>query len=349
MTIAHAHAPESPSLKPGARVLVTGAAGFIGFHVARRLLDAGCAVLGVDNFNAYYDVGLKEARAEILAPLPGFTMARLDISELVALESAWAAFQPDYVVHLAAQAGVRYSVEHPQAYVSANLVGTFNILELARRRPVAHLLAASTSSVYGANTQMPFAETDPVAHPLTLYAATKTSTELMGHAYAHLFAIPTTFFRFFTVYGPWSRPDMAPIKFAEAIFAGRPIEVFNHGEMWRDFTFVDDLVDALVALMTRPPGKSPVGPQDSLSPAAAHRVVNIGGGRPVKLTDFIDALEAAIGRPAQRRMMPMQPGDVPATSASVDLLDALVGARPSTPLATGVAAFVAWYRDYYRV
>jgi UDP-glucuronate 4-epimerase len=335
-------------LARGARVLVTGAAGFIGFHVARRLLAVGCQVLGVDNFNAYYDVGLKEARAAILQAIPGFAMARLDIADLSAFEAAWAGFAPDYVVHLAAQAGVRYSVEHPEAYVAANLVGSFHVLELARRQPVKHLLAASTSSVYGANTHMPFAETDRAAHPLTLYAATKTSTELMGHAYAHLFAIPTTFFRFFTVYGPWSRPDMAPIKFAQAIFAGNPIEVFNHGEMWRDFTFVDDLVDALVALVTLAPGTQAVGPQDSLSPAAAHRVVNIGGGRPVKLTAFIAALEAAIGKPAQRALMPMQPGDVPSTSASVALLEALIGPRPSTPLEQGVAKFVDWYRDYYR-
>lgn len=334
---------------PIRRVLVTGAAGFIGRHLCDRLLRDGCTVLGVDNFNAYYDVALKEARTATLATSPHFSMSRIDIADLSSFQDAWGAFAPEAVVHLAAQAGVRYSVDHPDEYISANLVGTFNVLELARRLPVRHLLCASTSSVYGANRVIPFVETERAVHPMSLYAATKASTELMGHAYAHLYRTPSTFFRFFTVYGPWSRPDMAPIRFAKAILAGEPIDVYNFGEMWRDFTYVDDLVEAVVRLLPCVPDSAFSPPGDTLSPVAPFRVVNIGGGSPVKLTAFIEALEKAIGRPARRNLMPMQLGDVENTAASTALLDSLIGQRVATPLEVGVRAFVAWYRDYYRV
>lgn len=328
------------------RVLVTGSAGFIGFHVARQLLDAGAQVLGVDNFTPYYDVSLKEARNAILAEHPGFTLARLSIEDADALGEAWRGFAPDAIVHLAAQAGVRYSIEHPADYVSTNVTGTFHLLELARHHPVRHFLAASTSSVYGANTQMPFAESQRTQTPMSLYAATKGATELIGHSYSHLFGIPATFFRFFTVYGPWGRPDMALFKFAKAILADEPIDVYNNGEMARDFTYIADLTAAIVALIGAVPGQAPVA-GDSLSPVAPFRVVNIGGGTPTPLMDYIAALEAALGQEARKNFLPMQAGDVPATEASPELLRNLTGFAPSTPVEDGVRAFIEWYRSYY--
>jgi len=331
------------------RFMITGAAGFVGFHTAARLLHNGAAVLGVDNFSPYYDVGLKERRVELLARHAAFTLARLSIEDRESLEAAWADFAPDVVIHLAAQAGVRYSIDHPEAYIGANLVGTFNILELARRYRPDHLLAASTSSVYGANDDMPFAETQRTATPLTLYAATKGSTELMGHAYANLFRVPTTFFRFFTVYGPWGRPDMALFKFTRAMLAGEPIDVYNRGEMARDFTYIDDLVEAIVRLVDAVPGERPAVDGDSLSPVAPCRIVNIGQGEPTQLMTYIAELERTLGIEAKKNLLPMQPGDVPATKASPALLRRLTGYVPATPVSEGVPAFVRWYRDYFEV
>lgn len=331
----------------GQRILVTGSAGFIGYHTSRRLLDHGATVLGVDNFTPYYDVTLKERRNAMLADDANFSVARISIDDLPALTRAWTDFQPDIVIHLAAQAGVRYSIDHPDTYVATNIGGTFNILELARRHPVRHLLAASTSSVYGANPSMPFDELQRTQTPMSLYAATKGATELMGHSYSHLFGTPMTFFRFFTVYGPWGRPDMALFKFAEAMFEDRPIDVYNNGDMARDFTFIDDLVAAIVALVGVVPGSAPAA-DDSLSSVAPFRIVNIAGGKPTPLMDYIAALEAALGRTARKNFLPMQQGDVPATEASPALLRNLVGAIPTTSVADGVAAFVAWYRQHFR-
>ncbi|PKP90206.1 MAG: UDP-glucuronate 5-epimerase [Alphaproteobacteria bacterium HGW-Alphaproteobacteria-16] len=330
----------------GRRILVTGSAGFIGFHTASRLLQSGAQVLGVDNFAPYYDVALKEERNAILSNHPNFTLARLSIEDAGALGDAWRAFAPDTIIHLAAQAGVRYSIDHPADYISTNITGTFHLMELARHHPVRHFLAASTSSVYGANTQMPFAEDQRTQTPMSLYAATKGSTELIGHSYAHLFGIPMTFFRFFTVYGPWGRPDMALFKFAHAMLHDQPIDVYNHGQMARDFTYVDDLVAALAALVDVVPGKEPV-PGDSLSPVAPFRTVNIGGGKPTPLMDYIAALETAMGRKARKNFLPMQPGDVPATEASPDLLRRLIGFVPETSVEQGVSAFIDWYRTHY--
>jgi UDP-glucuronate 4-epimerase len=333
----------------GRKILVTGSAGFVGMHVVQALLDRGCTVLGVDNFSSYYDVTLKEQRNAVLATNPNFSVARVSIDDMAALAPAWEAFQPDIVVHLAAQAGVRYSIDHPETYVASNLVGSFNILELARRTKPAHLLAASTSSFYGGNTAMPFRETDQCTTPLTFYAATKGATELMGHSYAHLFGVPMTFFRFFTVYGPWGRPDMALFKFTRAIIEGTPIDVYNHGEMVRDFTYVADLAEAVVRLIGAVPGSVPVSPEDSLSPVAPHRIVNIAQGEPVRLLDYIAAIETAVGKPAIMNLLPMQPGEVLRTEASTDLLRALIDYVPSTPVAVGVPNFVAWYRQHYGV
>jgi UDP-glucuronate 4-epimerase len=330
------------------KFLVTGTAGFIGFHVASRLLQAGHEVLGIDNFSAYYDVALKEQRNDILSNHANFRVARVSIDDMASFGAEWEAFRPDVVIHLAAQAGVRYSIEHPETYVQANLIGTFNVLELARRTQPRHLLAASTSSVYGANTEMPFDEGQRVATPLTFYAATKAATELMGHSYAHLFGVPTTFFRFFTVYGPWGRPDMALFKFAKAIDEGTPLDVYNRGDMVRDFTYVEDLAEAVVRLADAIPGKEPVE-GDSLSPVAPWRVVNIGQGEPVKLMDYIAEIERAMGKPAILNLMPMQPGDVPATEASAELLRRLTGYAPSTPVSVGVPAFVRWYQEQHAV
>lgn len=330
------------------RILVTGSAGFIGFHVAKALLQHGAQVLGIDDFTPYYEPRLKEARNAQLENHQRFSLVRASIANADAFGDAWRNFRPEIVIHLAAQAGVRYSIDHPESYIDANITGTFNLLELARHHPVDHLLAASTSSVYGANTDMPFAETDRTQSPVSLYAATKGATELIGHSYSHLFGIPATFFRFFTVYGPWGRPDMAPIKFARAILSGEPIDVYNRGDMVRDFTYIDDLVAAILSLIHVVPGTDAVA-GDSLSPVAPFRTVNIGGGNPVKLGDFIDALERAIGRPAIRNLLPMQPGDMQQTYADITLLEALTGKRRPTSLDDGISAFVGWYRGYNAV
>ena len=329
------------------RVLVTGSAGFIGFHTCSRLLQQGATVLGIDNFSDYYDPALKEARSAILENHPGFTLVRASIEDRAAFGDAWRDFRPDIVIHLAAQAGVRYSIDQPDSYIGANIIGTYNLFELARHHPVQHLLLASTSSVYGANTDMPFAETQRTQTPMSLYAATKGATELIGHSYSHLYAIPMTFFRFFTVYGPWGRPDMALFKFTRAMLAGEPIDIYNRGDMVRDFTYVEDLCEAVVRLIDAVPGTEPVA-GDSLSPVAPHRIVNIGGGEPTRLLDYITALEAALGAQAKRNLLPMQPGDVPATEASAELLERLTGFRPATPVREGVAAFVDWYREYHQ-
>jgi UDP-glucuronate 4-epimerase len=328
------------------RALVTGSAGFIGFHMCRRLLEAGWEVTGLDGMTTYYDVALKERRLGILKQHPGFTPVEAMVEEPGRVMGLVAEGRPEVIIHLAAQAGVRYSIDAPRAYVEANLIGTFEVLEAARAHPPAHLLIASTSSVYGANTSMPYAETDKADHQMSFYAATKKATEAMAHSYAHLFDIPTTMFRFFTVYGPWGRPDMAPYKFTRAILEGEPISVYNHGDMMRDFTFIDDLIEGIFRLIAVPP-EDRVGEKDSLSPVAPWRVVNIGNGAPVQLLDFIGAIEAATGREAIKELMPMQPGDVPATWADATLIGDLVGPLPRTDIAEGMRRFVAWYRDYY--
>ncbi len=327
------------------RVLLTGAAGFIGFHTARRLLREGAIVLGFDNLSPYYDVSLKTDRLNLLHGLPGFSFTLMDIADEKGLTRSFEEFRPEIVVHLAAQAGVRYSIENPRAYINSNIVGTFNILECCRERQVQHLLAASTSSVYGGNEKMPFHENDRTALPLTLYAASKGSTELMAHAYAHGFGTPITIFRFFNVYGTWGRPDMALFKFARAMLAGDEIEIYNNGEMKRDFTYVDDLVEAVVRLCCIIP-RDPVIKGDSMSPVAPFRIVNIGKGLPVPLMDYVAALERAMGFTARKKFVPMQMGDVPATEASPDLLRALIGYVPQTSLDEGVRAFVDWFRGY---
>ena len=329
------------------RILVTGTAGFIGFHLARRLVADGHQVTGVDGFTPYYDVGLKRARHAELERLDGFSGHELMLEDAAALNAVAEAARPEAIVHLAAQAGVRYSLENPRAYVDANLVGAFNLLEVAREHRVGHLMLASTSSVYGANETQPFREVDQADHPLTLYAATKKANEAMSHAYSHLWSIPTTAFRFFTVYGPWGRPDMALFKFVEAMGKCEPIEVFNEGRMRRDFTYVDDLVEGIVRLLAAPPVKgAPVGPEDTLSPAAPWRVVNIGRGAPVELGDFIRAVEAAMGFEAKKTLLPMQAGDVPETFADTTLLKALTGYEPKVGVGEGVARFVEWWKAY---
>lgn len=329
------------------RVLVTGSAGFIGYHLCELLLAEGAEVIGLDAHDAYYDPALKEAREARLRAHPGFTPIRARVEDAGVLAGLFASHKPDIVVHLAAQAGVRYSIENPRAYLESNLIGTFELLEAARAHPPRHLLLASTSSAYGANTEMPYRETDKADAQMSFYAATKKSTEAMAHSYAHLFHLPVTMFRFFTVYGPWGRPDMAPWLFTSAIMAGQPIKVFNHGDMRRDFTYVTDLVRAIRLLMDAAPGDTSVGPEDSLSPVAPFRVVNIGNGAPVELLDFIAAIEAATGKPAIKQMLPMQPGDVPATWADTALLSRLTGYAPQTPVQKGVAEYVDWFRSYY--
>ncbi len=328
------------------QALVTGSAGFIGFHLCRRLLAEGWQVIGLDGMTAYYDVALKQRRHQMLMQSPGFRAVEglVETPGLVAglMEGA------DVVIHLAAQAGVRYSIDAPRSYVEANLIGTYEVLEAARHARPAHLLIASTSSVYGANTAMPYAETHAADHPMSFYAATKKATEAMAHSYAHLYATPITMFRFFTVYGPWGRPDMALFKFVKAILAGEAIDIYNHGDMRRDFTYVDDLVEGIVRLIPLPPAAS-AGTMDSLSPVAPWRVVNIGNGAPVGLMDFVQAVEAALGMQAQKNLLPMQPGDVPATWADASLIEALTGPLPRTDIRDGVRRFVDWYRDFYRV
>lgn len=328
------------------RALVTGSAGFIGYHLCRRLLLDGWQVTGLDGLTTYYDVTLKERRHQMLMQFPGFRAVEglVETPDLVCglMEGA------DVVVHLAAQAGVRYSIDAPRSYVTANLIATHEVLEAARHTRPAHLLMASTSSVYGSNTAMPYAETHAADHPMSFYAATKKAGEVMAHSYAHLYAIPTTMFRFFTVYGPWGRPDMALFRFVKAILNGDPIDIYNHGDMRRDFTYVDDLVEGIVRLIALPPTQS-AGGVDSLSPVAPWRVVNIGNGAPVGLMAFVDAVEAALGITAQKNFLPMQPGDVPATWADAALIEALTGSLPRTDIRDGVRRFVDWYRDYYRV
>jgi UDP-glucuronate 4-epimerase len=335
----------------GRRVLITGTAGFIGFHLARLLLAEGFRVHGYDGMTDYYDVTLKQRRHAMLLQHPGFSADEALLEDQARFDAVADAFQPDVIVHLAAQAGVRYSLENPRAYLDANVIGTFNVMEAARRLKVEHLLMASTSSVYGANDDMPFAETDKADTQLTIYAATKKATESMGHAYAHLWGLPTTMFRFFTVYGTWGRPDLALYKFVDAILDGRPIDIYNHGDMYRDFTYVDDLVRGIRLLIDAVPERPTPGAQiaagDSLSPVAPYRIVNIGNSEKVRLLDFVDAIEACLGIKAIRNYMPMQMGDVPATWADASLLQSLTGYRPQTDFRDGIAHFVAWFRDYY--
>lgn len=335
------------------KVLITGSAGFIGYHLAQLLLDEGFTVVGYDGLTDYYDVRLKERRHQMLLQNAHFAAHIGMLEDFEALHALALAEQPDVIVHLAAQAGVRYSLENPRAYVEANLVGTFNVMECARELGVDHLLMASTSSVYGANTDMPFTERDKADTPLTLYAATKKANEAMAHSYAHLWNLPTTMFRFFTVYGPWGRPDMAPMKFTKGVLEGAPIDIYNHGEMYRDFTYVGDLVRGIRLLIDTPPVRpenaSDVAPHDSLSPAAPYRVVNIGNGQQVRLMDFVEAIEAACGRKAVKNFLPMQAGDVQATWADATLLRELTGYAPQTDVRDGMAQLVEWYRDYYQV
>ncbi len=333
------------------RVLVTGAAGFIGMHLSLRLLERGDEVVGIDDLNAYYDVSLKEARLARLVGHPAFTFERLDIADRPAMERAFADHRPERVVHLAAQAGVRYSLENPHAYVESNLVGFLHVLEGCRSSGVEHLVYASSSSVYGANTRLPFAVSDAVDHPVSLYAATKKSNELMAHVYSHLFALPTTGLRFFTVYGPWGRPDMAYWLFTQAILEGRPIKVFNNGDMLRDFTYVDDIVESVLRLVPRPPKADPDFDRMDPDPGrswAPHRVFNIGNSRSEKLMDLISLIEEATGREAVKEFLPMQQGDVQATFADVSALEAEVDFAPKTPLSEGIPRFVEWYRGRNR-
>lgn len=334
------------------RVLITGTAGFIGFHLADLLLSEGFHVCGYDGFTDYYDLELKRRRHEILSRYSSFEATEAMLEEGECFCKTAESFAPDVIVHLAAQAGVRYSLENPRAYIDSNVVGTFNVMEAARKLQVTHLLMASTSSVYGGNDKMPFAETDKADLPLTIYAATKKAAEAMGHAYAHLWGLPTTMFRFFTVYGPWGRPDMVPYKFVQAMVEGRPIDIYNNGDMYRDFTYVGDLVRGIRMLIdvvpTAPGERTAAIPGDSLSPVAPFRVVNIGNSDKIRLLDFIDAIEAETNIKATRNYMPMQMGDVTATWADCSLLSRLTGYRPDTSFREGVARFVEWFREYRR-
>ena len=333
-------------------VLVTGAAGFIGSHVARRLLDRGETVVGIDNLNDYYDPALKEARLATLSGRDGFEFLRLDVADRGGMEAIFAKHRFGRVVHLAAQAGVRYSLENPHAYVSSNVVGFQNILEGCRHHGCEHLVYASSSSVYGANTRLPFSEHDHVDHPLSVYAASKKANELFAHSYSNLFSLPTTGLRFFTVYGPWGRPDMALFKFTKAILEGSPIEVFNHGRHTRDFTYIDDIVEGVVRVLDRVPGGDPNWDGAAPDPATSRgpwRIYNIGNGSPVELLRYIELIEACVGRKARMEMLPSRPEEVADTSANCDDLARDVGYRPSTPVETGVARFVEWYRKFYGV
>ncbi|HEX5959502.1 MAG TPA: NAD-dependent epimerase/dehydratase family protein [Hyphomicrobiaceae bacterium] len=334
----------NPSSKPK-RVLVTGAAGFIGFHLVMRLLAAGIKVDGVDSLDRYYDVALKQARLATIGAQTRFTFSQLDVTDYDGLRELFAEHRPDAVVHLAGQAGVRHSIVNARAYAKANLDGFLSILEACRAHPVRHLVYASSSSVYGANGKVPYHEDDPVLAPLSLYAATKRANELMAQSYAHLYGLPCSGVRFFTVYGPWGRPDMAYYGFTKAILEGRPIDVFNHGEMQRDFTYIDDAIEALVRLIERPPGTLAPG---GTTPGAPHAIYNVGNHAPVTLAHFIATLETALGRKARKRYLPMQPGDVLATSADVGRLADVTGFAPHTPVEEGLARFVAWYRTYHR-
>ncbi|MGH1354046.1 MAG: NAD-dependent epimerase/dehydratase family protein [Thalassovita sp.] len=333
------------------KVLITGTAGFIGFHLAKLLLANGDRVHGFDGMTDYYDVRLKQRRHAALLQNPNFSCTEGMLEDLATFDKMADEFEPDVIVHLAAQAGVRYSLENPRAYIESNVVGTFNVMEAAKRHNVQHLLMASTSSVYGANTEMPFDECEKADTPLTIYAATKKANESMGHSYAHLYDLPTTMFRFFTVYGTWGRPDLALYKFVDAILDDRPIDIYNHGDMYRDFTYVDDLVRAISLLIKavpeRPERPEDIHEGDSLSPVAPFRVVNIGNSDKVRLLDFVDAIEESLGKKAQRNYMGMQTGDVPATWANADLLQRLTGYRPQTDFKDGIQKFVDWFREYY--
>lgn len=334
------------------RIFITGTAGFIGFHLAELLLSQGLQVHGYDGMTDYYDVALKRRRHQHLLQKPGFETTEGMLEDEALLKRTIADFRPDAIVHLAAQAGVRYSMEQPRTYIDSNIVGTFKVLEIARSLGIGHLLMASTSSVYGANTEMPFGECEKADTQLSIYAATKKATESMAHSYAHLFEIPVTMFRFFTVYGSWGRPDLALFKFVDAILDGRPIDIYNHGDMERDFTYVADLVRAIALLIEAVPprveGREQVLPLDSLSSVAPFRIVNIGNGHPVRLLDFIEEIERCLGRKAERNYLPMQPGDVRATWADTSLLQELTGYAPHTDVREGVARFIEWFRDYYQ-
>ena len=335
-----------------AEILITGAAGFIGFHLSRRLLAAGRSVVGIDNLNPYYDVRLKEERLRILQEHAAFRFIRLDIADREALAALFTREKPRLVVHLAAQAGVRYSLTNPHAYLDSNLSGFLNILEGCRHAQVGHLVFASSSSVYGANTNMPFSVHDNVDHPVSLYAATKKANELMAHAYAALYKIPCTGLRFFTVYGPWGRPDMALFLFTRAILADEPIDVYNEGRMQRDFTYIDDIVEGIVRVMDRTPAPNPTWDGDHPDPAtsfAPYKIYNIGNNQPVALLDFIATLERSLRKKATLNLLPLQPGDVPATYADVEDLMADVGFKPATSIGDGIKRFVDWYRDYYKL
>ena len=332
------------------KILLTGAAGFIGMSTTLRLLARGDEVVGLDNLNDYYAVSLKEARLARLLSDPRFRFVRMDVADREGMARLFAAERFDRVIHLAAQAGVRYSLQNPHAYIDANIVGFINVLEGCRHSRVQHLVYASSSSVYGGNTRLPFSEHDSIDHPVSLYAATKKANELMAHTYSHLYTLPTTGLRFFTVYGPWGRPDMALFLFTKAILEGRPIDVFNQGRMQRDFTFVDDIVEGVIRVLDRPAEPDPAYRPEQPDPAtsnAPYRVFNIGNHSPVQLLDYIACIEQALGRKAVMNLLPMQDGDVPATHADVDALAAWVGFTPATELATGVGRFVAWYREYY--
>ena len=334
------------------KILVTGAAGFIGMTTSLRLLARGDEVVGLDNLNDYYEVSLKENRLKRLTALPGFRFVKLDVGDRAGMEKLFAEEKFDKVIHLAAQAGVRYSIQNPHAYVDSNLVGFINVLEGCRHNQVQHLVYASSSSVYGGNTRMPFSEHDSVDHPVSLYAATKKANELMAHTYSHLYGLPTTGLRFFTVYGPWGRPDMALFLFTKAILEGRPIDVFNHGNMKRDFTYIDDIVEGVIRVMDRNAAANPEYDPIAADPATSnvpYRVFNIGNNNPVQLLDFIGAIEDALGQKAEKRLLPLQDGDVPATYANTDLLNDWVGFVPGTSVEDGVGRFVSWYRDYYKV
>ena len=334
------------------KILLTGSAGFIGMTTALKLLARGDEVVGIDNLNDYYDVTLKESRLNRLLPHANFRFIKLDVADREGMATLFATEKFDRVIHLAAQAGVRYSLQNPHAYIESNIVGFTNILEGCRHSQVQHLVYASSSSVYGGNTKMPFSEHDSVDHPVSLYAASKKANELMAHTYSHLFGLPTTGLRFFTVYGPWGRPDMALFLFTKAILAGKPIDVFNHGDMMRDFTFVDDIVEGVVRVLDRVPQANPAYDAVAADPAtssAPYRVFNIGNNNPVRLLDFIGCIEDALGKKAEKRLLPLQDGDVPATYANTDALNDWVGFVPGTPVRDGIGRFVAWYRDYYKV
>jgi UDP-glucuronate 4-epimerase len=334
------------------KILVTGAAGFIGMHVSQILLARGDEVVGIDNLNDYYDPQIKRDRLARLTPHPKFRFTLMDVADRTAMDKLFASERFDRVVHLAAQAGVRYSLVNPQAYIDSNVVGFTNVLEGCRHSKVQHLAYASSSSVYGGNTKMPFSEHDNIDHPVSMYAATKKANELMAHTYSHLFGLPTTGLRFFTVYGPWGRPDMALFLFTKAILENRTIDVFNHGQMIRDFTFVDDIAEGVVRVLDRAATPDPEFDASKPDPArsnAPYRVFNIGNSDPVKLMDFIEAIEKAVGKVATKNFMPLQDGDVPATFADVSELTAWTGFKPATPIADGVGRFVRWYRDYFKL